>query len=167
MDGGTTTDVFQDHHTPQTIRYVRIKMTQRAAGFDHFSIFYVKIYRKAMISGENPTGISCGATTAAVATSLLSSYGGSLIQTFDNAEFFAASMTEAQKDAMFEDPCTYTVEPNYVVKARGFRNFLTRRDTHDNEGNRKLAIPEFNLRDENPTSKFNHNVAKPTQPYPF
>lgn len=150
-----------DDHSLQGVRYVRVKLSKRAPGYNNFSIYYLRVYRKKMIIGENPTGITCGGTVSAAASSLLGNYGGNLIQSYENAEFFSATMTEAQKDAMFEDPCVFTVEPNYIVRARG-------RSTVRGEGGaakgeeeeavvgedvqRRLAIPEFNLKDENPPS---------------
>lgn len=155
-DSEATTSIFDG--APQGIRYVRLQMTKRAPGFNNFSVYYISVYRKPMIIGENPNQLFCGDTVTAVTNSLLSNYGGTLIQTYENAEFFAASMTEAQKDAMFADGCTFTVEPNYVVKARGRTTKRRLRDPDmkearaNHEKGRKLAIPEFNLKDEEPPS---------------
>lgn len=149
-----TTDYFNG--APQGVRYVRINLKKRSTGSANFSIYYIRVYRNKMIIGSTPTGEFCGATVAAVTNSLLSQYGGSLIQSYENAEYFSASMTEAQRNAMFKDNCVFTVEPNYVVRARGIWNRGTTKrlgDSHlyeSSERHRNLAIPEFNLRDENP-----------------
>jgi len=155
-DASPTTDSFEDDdHELQGVRYVRVEFKKRAPNMENFSIYYIRVYRRKMIVGETLTGVSCGATVPAATSSLLSKYGGTLIQTYENSEFFAAEMTEAQKDAMFEDDCVFTVEPNYIVRARGR---TTAKRLGDNSGvgmeehRRRLGIPEFNLRDENPAN---------------
>lgn len=140
-----TMDVFTN--SPQGVRYIRILLNTRAPGQPNFSVYQVKVYRNKMVIGETPTTTYCGDTTSGLASSLLGTYGGSLIQTFESAEFFHASMTAAQKDAMNEDPCTFTVEPNYYVSMRGKR---TTENLRVDKSHRRLAIPEFNLRDETP-----------------
>jgi len=145
----TTTIFDDDDFALQGARYVRVLLKTKAPGSDYYSIDFIQIFRKKMIVGENPTGTNCGSTITSVTSGLLSKYGGTLIQSYENAEFFSVSLTEAQKDAMFEDDCVFTVEPNYIVRARG-------RATTDNvkqqQRLRRLAIPEFNLKDENPSS---------------
>jgi len=64
---------------------------------------------------------------------------------------------------MFEDSCVFTVEPNYILKARSrtMGSSTTRRlggSHNDRQEHRRLAIPEFNLRDENPPSELLHIV---------
>lgn len=155
-DSYPTSNLIDDtDHDLQGVRYVRILMDVRSGTNSEYSVNYVQVFRKKMIVGEDPNGVSCGGTIAAVAGSLLSSHGGALIQTYENAEYFAASMTDAQKDSMMGDACVFAVEPNYVVRARGR---TTKRRTQDLKGkteeeeHRKLAIPEFNLMDENPAN---------------
>lgn len=133
----------------QSARYLRVYMTQRKSGYNNFSIKYVRAYRKPMVTDSNPTGLFCGATITDVATYLLGNYGGTLIYLYENAEFFSASLTEEQKDAMFADNCVFTVEPNFKVRARGTTTGEHRRlgsSAHDQE-QRRLAIPEFNLKE--------------------
>ena len=50
----------------------------------------------------------------------------------------------------------FTVEPNYVVKARGLTTTKKRKALtgESSAADRKLAIPEFNLRDDNPPSTY-------------
>ena len=156
-----TTDYFDG--APQGVRYVRVRLTKRAPGFTNFSIYYIRVFRKRMIIGSTPTNQFCGATIIAVSNYLLNTYGRALIQSYENAEFFSASLTEAQKDAMFEDSCVFTVEPNYILKARSrtMGSATTRRlggSHNDKQERRRLAIPEFNLRDENPPSELLHIV---------
>jgi hypothetical protein len=167
IDGKSNADATTDYFdgAPQGVRYIRINLTKRAAGSDNFSIYYIRVYRKKMIVGSTPTNQFCGNTVADVTNSLLSQYGGTLIQSYENAEYFSASMTAGQKDAMFGDDCVFTVEPNYVVKARGITGnnrgaaSITKKRLGDSnlgessEKERNLAIPEFNLRDESPPSK--------------
>jgi len=164
IDGKSNADATTDYFdgAPQGVRYIRINLTKRAAGSDNFSIYYIRVYRKKMIVGSTPTNQFCGNTVADVTNSLLSQYGGTLIQSYENAEYFSASMTAGQKDAMFGDDCVFTVEPNYVVKARGITGnnrgaaSITKKRLGDSnlgessEKERNLAIPEFNLRDESP-----------------
>lgn len=149
----TTTVINDPDYALQGVRYVRILCEKKVGNSnDYYNIYNVRIYRKKMIVGDSPTGTSCGSTLTAATNSLLSQYGGTLIQAYENAEFFSASMTSAQKDAMFEDDCVFTVEPNYIVRARGRTtkrigaDVTFKKEVHA----RRLAIPEFNLQDENP-----------------
>ena len=119
-----------------------------------------------MIIGQTPTNKFCGATITAMTNNLLNKYKGALIQSCKNVEFFTASLTEVQKEAMFEDSCVFTVEPNYILRARAHTTssattrcvrYVTKHlgDSHgdDKQEIHKLAIPKFNLRYENPPSK--------------
>jgi len=149
----TTTIINDPDYALQGVRYVRILCEKKVGNYnDYYNIYNVRIYRKKMIVGDSPTGTSCGSTLTAATNSLLSQYGGTLIQAYENAQFFSASMTSAQKDAMFADDCVFTVEPNYIVRARGRTtkrvgaDVTFMKEDHD----RRLAIPEFNLKDENP-----------------
>lgn len=133
-------------------RYLRVHMTQRRSGYANFSIYFLRIYRKPFIISSNPTGLFCGATITDVSTYLLGKYGGSLIHTYENAEFFSAALSQAQQEAMFEDKCVFTVETNYVVRARGVTT-TTRALDGEEQRRRRLAIPEFNLKERNVASK--------------
>jgi hypothetical protein len=82
----------------QGIRYLRVYCTQRN-GFMNFSIYFLRIYRKPMVIGENPTGLACGATIEAARDRLLGTYGGTHIHTYINAEFFSASFASASQQA--------------------------------------------------------------------
>lgn len=132
----------------------------------YYSVDWVKIARKKRIT-SSPNSIDeeyCGGTAEAVKTKLLGRYGGSLIQNYPNSKYFSASLTQAQATAMADDACAYAVEPNYVIKARGT---TTKRlgashiqevpqgedmiqDPREDEGHRRLGIPEFNMLDERP-----------------
>ena len=141
---------------PQGVQYVRIQMSKKQTGASNYSIYYIRLFRQPMIIGEGAGGTTCGATTSSAASSLLNSHGGSLISAFETAEYFAASMTETQKASMVGDACVFTVEPNYVVRARGLATTKKRKALtgEASKRTRKLAIPEFNLRDDNPPSKY-------------
>jgi subtilisin family serine protease len=90
------------------------------------------------------------------------SHGG-VLQEFLNAEFFSITMTAAQADAMRDDPCSYAVEPNYIIRARGTKKHI-RAPARDQkpqgttilkgqeppQDQRRLGVPEFNLKDSNP-----------------
>ncbi|KAL7529137.1 hypothetical protein ACHAWF_002852 [Thalassiosira exigua] len=159
-DSSATTHDLSSYDAPQGVRYIRLRMIERAAGRPNFSIYLVRAYRKKEVVGETPTGTYCGDTTAAVTNALLTRHGGGLIQTYEASEFFHASMTSAQAAAMNADACTFVVEPNYKVYARG----RTVRGAPKQEVlepppeplgysdamHRNLAIPEFNMRDESP-----------------
>lgn len=166
-DSSATSDQWtEDDHELQGVRYVRVLLNTRAPGYSYFSMYYIRVYRKPMIVGESASGASCGSTVAAATSSLLGTYGGTLIRSYENAEFFAARMTEAQKNNMMADDCVFTVEPNYVVRARGRTTRLRgggrtamparkdngRRKLREEQDRRRLAVPEFNLRDENPAN---------------
>jgi hypothetical protein len=62
--------------------------------------------------------VACRATLDAAARALLAQHVGNLLASSAHAKFFAARLTEVQRDALFADPCTFTVEPNYVVWVR-------------------------------------------------
>jgi len=152
VTGNSATQNTLEITAPQGVQYVRIQMSKKQSGASNYSIYYVRLFRQPMIIGEAAGGTSCGSTTSSAASSLLSSHGGSLISAFETAEYFAASMTEAQKESMSDDPCVFTVEPNYVVRARGLTTTKKRKALtgEPSKRTRKLAIPEFNLRDTNP-----------------
>ena len=110
---------------------------------------------------------------ANIHSKLIGRNGGSLIQLYENAEYFSANMSPAVAASMAADPCAYAVEPNYIVRARGART--TRRlggggaseknldpQQENEEANpvppqevpqdqhRRLGMPEFNLEDDKP-----------------
>lgn len=145
----------------QGSRYLRVYCTQTRSMYNNFSINYLRIYRKPMVIGENPTGLACGATIEAARDRLLGTYGGTHIHTYINAEFFSASFASAsQQAAMLDDNCVFTVEPSYIVRARGTTTNHLRAsgneggDPQEEQQGRRLAIPEFNLK-ETPRSKLN------------
>lgn len=170
-DDEPTWDVLSedDDHSLQGARYVRIRLLTRAPGASVYAIRHVKVFRKRMIVGEDGAGTSCGVTVAAATTSLLGKHGGTLIQAYEHAAFFHASMTEAQADAMAGDACVFAVEPNYVVRARGRARGRTSGRLGGSapgiEGgggeHRNLAIPEFNKIDEDPASETSHSFISP------
>lgn len=71
-------------------------------------------------------------------------------------------MTAAQADAMRDDPCSYAVEPNYIIRARGTKKLRAPARNEKPQGTtilkgqepsqaqRRLGVPEFNLKDSNP-----------------
>ena len=72
------------------------------------------------------------------AANLLSTHGGSLIQTFRHTVHgFAATLTSAAKSSLLEDPSVERIEESFKVTSRGFRE--------EEETKRNLRIPYFNL----------------------
>ena len=97
---------------------------------------------------------------------------GGVITSWDLAEFFQLSATPAQAEAMAEDPCCFSIEPNYKIWARGTKKKRLRAPKNEQEGpqgstilkgqeppkandeetQRRLGIPEFNLKEPSPAN---------------
>lgn len=158
---GDTFDYVQD--APQGVRYLRVLLLKRQPGQEFFAIYYIRVYRKKMLIGQEPSGPMCGTDTTQIAYALADKYKmreHQILEVYQEAEFFMADMLPRHATPMLEDPCVFAVEPNYYVRARESRgsSFTSVPYYNNNEqngevgaaGHRRLAIPEFNLRDENP-----------------
>ena len=90
-------------------------------------------------------------------SNLLAKYGGTFIQYYELSNFFTATLTPSQATSMANDSCTWGVEPNYIVRARGtsvttLLGEANQELQESQESNRRLGIPEFNKMDDNPPS---------------
>jgi len=145
--GRSTTDVAD---VPQGVRYARILLNQRAPGHNNFSIYYVKIYREKMITDYEPTATSCGATLADATSNLISKYNSFSAITYYDTSGFVLISEPSNRWQLRSDPCVFTVEPNYVLESRSAR--LGVPPEEEPHHRRRLAIPEFNLRDDAPAN---------------
>ena len=101
-------------------------------------------------------------------TLLSSNANGGVITSWDRAEFFQMSATPAQAEAMAQDPCCHSIEPNYKIWARGTKKKRLRAppkneqeggsmilkgqepQANDHQTQCRLGIPEFNLKEQSP-----------------